>query len=494
MCLVNQRFNPDIDEKLRTARRLGVTSGSNFDTNTPTVTISVSKDNANNSTRIFSPKPEERERRMSSAQSPTFTSTSPPQGVHVTDNTLLGSSQPVIIKRDPSGSLLGKFFGSPKPEYVSGFANIITNLLSVPVTSSPNQFLMISETFQMFDHANKGERKGENFPKDIQQLNAAYSDWLVHLCNDKVFDETLFAAWLYLKLKQYEDRRVRTVRSMEQDRLFLKYMTDSVTNESLQYATMDVCFRVNQQLQANIMSALLHYFDTALLSPRTKDMPPEDINLVFLLNLLKIYCDLMLEYPNENLKMWVQRAVRMLRMEDQIEKVFLEMAHSRFMLIGLKSIPEKHIPFMIHSALLSFKAPADPFMVVLPMKFFPLKALKEDFFVNLAIEHFERLVEILPEGPQTQSLTFWMDVMFQLYKDLNIRSPTLLSAFLYPVMLRTLHLSIIQAAAFKEVVVLHNTKEELEFVVNQDWNASVWVQLQEPILLLGVGHVVDDIE
>jgi hypothetical protein len=49
--------------------------------------------------------------------------------------------------------------------------------------------------------------------------------------------------------------------------------------ESLQYATMDVCFRVNQQLQANIMSALLHYFDIALLSPRTKDMPPEDINL-----------------------------------------------------------------------------------------------------------------------------------------------------------------------------------------------------------------------
>jgi hypothetical protein len=63
----------------------------------------------------------------------------------------------------------------------------------------------------------------------------------------------------------------------------------------------------------------------------------------------------MLEYPNENLKMWVQRAARILRMEDQIEKVFLEMAHSRFMLIGLKSIPEKHIPFMIHSALLSFK-------------------------------------------------------------------------------------------------------------------------------------------
>jgi hypothetical protein len=53
--------------------------------------------------------------------------------------------------------------------------------------------------------------------------------------------------------------------------------------------------------------------------------------------------------------MWVQRAARMLRMEDTIDKVFLEMAHSRFMLIGLKSVPEQHIPFMIHSALMSFK-------------------------------------------------------------------------------------------------------------------------------------------
>jgi hypothetical protein len=41
---------------------------------------------------------------------------------------------------------------------------------------------------------------------------------------------------------------------------------------------MDTCFRVNQQLQVNLMSALLHYFDISMLSPR-KDMPPEDINL-----------------------------------------------------------------------------------------------------------------------------------------------------------------------------------------------------------------------
>ena len=96
----------------------------------------------------------------------------------------------------------------------------------------------------------------------------------------------------------------------------------------------------------------------------------------------------------------------MLRMEDTIDKVFLEMAHSRFMLIGLKSVPEQHYPFMIHSALLCFnviptlsifcaesnrciQAPADPFIVVLPIKLFPLKLLKEDLFVNLAIEHFE---------------------------------------------------------------------------------------------------------
>jgi hypothetical protein len=100
-------------------------------------------------------------------------------------------------------------------------------------------------SFQPYSHS---ERKGENYPKDIQQLNALYSDWLVRLCNDKVFDEALFAAWLYLKLKQYalliyisfivtvklvsryEDRRVRTIKGVEQDKLFLKYMIDSVTN------------------------------------------------------------------------------------------------------------------------------------------------------------------------------------------------------------------------------------------------------------------------
>jgi hypothetical protein len=82
------------------------------------------------------------------------------------------------------------------------------------------------------------------------------------------------------------------------------------------------------------------------------------------------------------------------------------------------------------------------------------------------------LIETLPEGPPAQSLVFWMDVIFQLYKDLNIRSPSLLSSLVYPIMLRALNLPITQAAAFKEVVVLHNTKDELEFIVNQDWYIS----------------------
>ena len=80
------------------------------------------------------------------------------------------------------------------------------------------------------------------------------------------------------------------------------------------------------------------------------------------------------------------------------------------------------------------------------------------------------LVVTLPEGASpTQSLTFWMDVMFQLYKDLAIHSPSVLAAFLYPIMLRALNLPTSQAAAFKEVVVLRNAKDEPVLAVNQDW-------------------------
>jgi hypothetical protein len=76
---------------------------------------------------------------------------------------------------------------------------------------------------------------------------------------------------------------------------------------------------------------------------------------VFLFNLLKIYCDLLPDVPPDYLTLWVHRMVRTLRMEDYYDKIYLEMAHSRFMMVGLKSVPEHRIPVMLFSALSGFK-------------------------------------------------------------------------------------------------------------------------------------------
>ena len=76
-------------------------------------------------------------------------------------------------------------------------------------------------------------------------------------------------------------------------------------------------------------------------------MPCSYNSTVYMLGLLKTYCDL--RVAPQQASMWVSRMA--VRVNSGIAQVLQELAESKFMMLGLKSIPEEYMASLFFAAL-----------------------------------------------------------------------------------------------------------------------------------------------